>query len=150
MSGRKEYEALLIAIWERDRGVYSGLNWSALESQRVRISIARVLGKWRSTDPRYYEYISAISESAESGHDKVEALMALGSFGRDTDIVRLKTIALGNDELLATGALSGLIMSNKQTAISEVERISTDTTVPEQRRKLAGQLLGMPRPSPLP
>ena len=76
--------------------------------------------------------------------------MALGSFGRDTDIERLKTIALGDDELLATGALSGLIISNKQAAISEVERISIDAALPEQRRKLAGQLLGMPRPSPLP
>lgn len=83
------------------------------------------------------------------GHDKVEALMALGSFGRDTDIERLKAIAIGGDELLATGALSGLIMSRKRAAISEVERISTDATLPEQRRKLARQLLGMPRSSPL-
>lgn len=149
MSERKEYEKLLVAVWERDRGTYPDFNWGALESQRVRISVARVLGKWHPTDLRYYEYVSAMSERAEGGHDKVEALMALGSFGRDTDIERLKTIAIGDDELLATGALSGLIMSNKQAAISEVERISTDATLPEQRRKFARQLLGMPRPSSL-
>lgn len=149
VSERKEYEKLLVAVWERDRGAYPSLNWDSLGSQRVRISVARVLGKWQPTDLRYYEYVSAMSDRAETGYDRVEALMALGSFAREADIERLRTIAIGNDELLATGALSGLVMSNKQAAISEVERISTDAALSEQRRKFARQLLGMPRPSSL-
>jgi hypothetical protein len=75
LSERKEYEKLLVAVWERDRGAYPDLNWGALENQRVRISVARVLGKWQPTDLRYYDYVSAMSKRAEGGYDQVEALM---------------------------------------------------------------------------
>lgn len=146
MAERKEFRRLLVAVWERDRGSFPDLNWNLLEDRRVRISLARVLGKWQPGDSRYREYVSAVVDQTESSNDKVEALMALGSFGRVDDIERLKLIAVGQDELLATGALAGLIASNDKTAIQAVEHIAADTALPEQRRRLARQLLGIPRP----
>lgn len=146
MSSRTELHGLLRAVWERDRASFPDLNWSVLETERVRISVARVLGEWESGDARYREYVVAMADHAESRNDQVEALIALGSIGNAADIERLEAIAIGEDDLLATGALAGLVASNRPTAIRTVEDIATNAAVPDDRRKLARQLLAMPRP----
>lgn len=72
--------------------------------------------------------------------------MSLGSLGHQEDFATLEAIAVGQDEELASGALAGLVMSNKRDALQLVERISGDASLPEQRRKLAAELLALPRP----
>jgi hypothetical protein len=146
MGGRAELHGPLKAVWERDRSSYPDLNWNVLESDRVRISVASVLGRWQPGETRYRQYVVAMADHAASRNDQVEALAALGSFGDETDITRLAGIAAGEDDLLATGALAGLIASNKRTAIQAVEDIAANERMPEERRKLARQLLAMPRP----
>lgn len=145
---RDEVDQLLIAIWKRDRGRHPDLNWDALDTPSVRISVARVLGRWHPDEPRYHDYLHAMSGEGHDMRRRVDALVALGSLGREEDLERLRSIAISQDEMLATGALIGLMTSNKESAIRTVEEIVADGDLPAERRSFAGKLLTMPRPRP--
>jgi hypothetical protein len=146
MIGRAKVRTLLLALWEGDRESFPDLNWPVLERQRVRIAVARVLGSQESTELRYRDYVLRMSEQATVMSDRCEALVALGAIGRAEDLVRLQSIAVGSNTLLATAAMAGLFASNKKEALQAVEAISMDPAIPQERRRFAVELLALPRP----
>lgn len=133
----------------RPRWIFRVQRSSTKESRFTRSShgcvTALVLGRWQPHDPQYHDYVSTVAEHAGSRDDKFEALLALGALAHDKDIERLEAIASGPDDMLAAGALSGLIASNKKAAIQAVERIAADASVPDQKRRVARQMLELPR-----
>jgi hypothetical protein len=109
---RAKIHGLLLAVWEGDRASYPDLNWAIL------------------------------SEQAAVMNDRCEALVALGTIGRDEDLARLEGIAAGS----ANAALAGLVASNKPDALQVVDRFSIEPAMPEERRGFAKELLALPRP----
>ena len=146
MKYRQDVVHLLNAAWQESRSDYPDLNWQLLAKPRVRVAMAQVLGSWERDDPQYRSFILDELNSARD-MDKVETLIAFGTVAIESDIALLNTLARGPDELSATGALSGLQAADTNSARQVLTRIAGDLSVPEDRRKFAGQLLSMPRAS---
>lgn len=145
MEHRGEVARLLQDVWAGARDVHPELNWQVIETPQVRVALAQVLGQWHPDDPQYRDYILTALQRAQ-GLDKVDALIALGAVATESDIEFLERTAREADETTAAGALSALQVSGGRSAVEALERIKNDATLSSGKRKLATQLLGLPRP----
>lgn len=145
MQQRAEVARLLQAAWDDAMEKYPDLNWKVIHDSRVRVALAQVLGQWYPDDPQYRAYILAALEKAQA-MEKVDALIALGTVANESDIDYLERTGREADEATAAGALAALQIAGGETARQALERIKNDPGVSAQRKKLAAQLLGLPRP----
>lgn len=145
MQQRAEVADLLQAAWKNTRDKHPDLNWQVMQDPRVRVALVQVLGQWYPDDPQYRDYILAAVEKAQ-GMEKTDALIALGSVATESDIEYLERTGKEADEATAAGALAALQIAGGESATQALERIKNDPNVSAQRKKLAAQLLGLPRP----
>lgn len=145
MQQRAEVADLLQAAWSGTRDKHPDLNWQVLQDPRVRVALAQVLGQWYPDDPQYRDHILAAVEKAH-GLEKTDVLIALGAVATESDIEYLERTGKEADEATAAGALAALQIAGGESATQALERIKNDPNVSAQRKKLATQLLGLPRP----
>lgn len=145
MQQRGEVVELLQAAWNDARDRHPDLNWQVMQDPRVRVALAQVLGQWYPDDPQYRDHILAAVEKAK-GMEKTDALIALGAVATESDIEYLERTGKDADEATAAGALAALQIAGGESATQALERIKNDPNVSSQRKKLATQLLGLPRP----
>lgn len=145
MQQRAEVADLLQAAWNDTRDKHPDLNWQVMQDPRVRVALAQVLGQWYPDDPQYRAYILAALEKAQ-GMEKTDILIALGAVATESDIEYLERTGKEADEAVAAGALAALQVAGGESATQALERIKDDPGVSAQRKKLATQLLGLPRP----
>jgi hypothetical protein len=145
MQQRREVSNLLQGAWDHAVGKYPDLNWQVVGSRSVRLALAQVLGQWHPDDPQYRGHILSEIERAE-GMEKADTLIALGAVATESDIGFLEHVGREADDIAAAGALAALQIAGGESATEALERVKNDLTLSVQRRKLAAQLLGLPRP----
>jgi hypothetical protein len=145
MQQRTEVADLLQVAWNGERDKNPDLNWQVMQDPQVRLALAQVLGQWYPDNPQYRDHVLAAVEQAQ-GMEKIDALIALGAIATDSDIEYLERTGKEADEATAAGALAALQIAGGESATQALERIKNDPNLSTQRKKLATQLLGLPRP----
>ena len=146
MKDRSEVAHLLNAAWSGSRSEYPDLNWDLLGKTPARVALAQVLGGWNRADPQFRSFILRELDSA-NGIDQVAVLIAFGAVAVEADIPLLERLSRGSDELAAAAAMSALQVADTDPSRLALVQIANEPTTPDSRKKLARQLLAMPRAS---
>jgi hypothetical protein len=128
-------------VWLSEKGTYKGSNWEVISSQRVLVALAGTLGQL--DDAYKVTTIDYVRDALRSADEQVraEAAISLASLGDDGDVASLESLVRGDNLMVASQAAIGLKMMGSATALSALQRLAQDPSIPSEVRSVAQQLL---------